>query len=244
MEKISAPLFIIITLLALSQSIFAADWQPIAEITDFEKGVIAQASRQSPEWVYNNAKAFRVKHEVVVEILLKDGTVKHYAFGGVKDSTEELNRKGRAFNIGEEFYKIYNKGATSKLNAAELERMDVLLFEYFDILNSDALIANDLLEHGPITADVIGSLGNRFLYSFELLYPNPRNAVKFYAEYIISYFKKEDRPTDQEKINAIEKIKNLNMESEGLTGLLRIIFLEEIKRLDPDFYELLLKKQK
>ena len=79
-------------LLALYQISFAtaesdstADWRPIAEITDFEKGIIQQATRQSPDWIYKDAKGFSIRHEVVITILLKDGTIRYFAVSEEKN---------------------------------------------------------------------------------------------------------------------------------------------------------------
>lgn len=91
MKRILTPL-LVVTILVLSQSIFAAQWRPIAEITDSELKIIEKASRQSPYWIHKDAKAFKVKHDGVVEILLKDGVVKYYA-SGYAETTEKPNKE-------------------------------------------------------------------------------------------------------------------------------------------------------
>lgn len=260
MKRITAYLLLVMTL-ALSQSIFAAtesysttEWRPIAEITDLEKGIIGQTTRQSPDWVYKDAVMLTTEHDVVIKILLKDGTIKYYAAGEYKNidivdedqsggikRTAPLTQKARALDIANEFFIIWVGKVGSELGTEDLRKADNLMFEFLTILNSDTIIANDIFENHSIMADarMIGAQGNRYLYAFEGLPIGPKRLLDFYKYYIVDsdfFAVEEDRPTDQEKIQAVAKIKIiLNKHKEYARK--DLFDFEEIKRLDPGFYE-------
>lgn len=260
MKRITGYLLLAVTL-ALSQPIFAtaessppAEWRPIAEITDLEKAIIAQATRQSPDWIYKDAVALTTEHNVVIKILLKDGTIKYYAAGEYKniDIVDEdqpegrkriapLTQKARALDIANEFFIIWVGKVGSELGTEDLRKADNLMFEFLIILNSDTIIANDIFEDRSTMVDarMIGAQGNRYLYAFEGLPIDPKHLLNFYKYYIIDsdfFALEEDRPTDQEKIRAVAKIKIiLNKHKEYARK--DLFSFEEIKRLDPGFYE-------
>ena len=87
---------------------------------------------------------------------------------------------------------------------------------------------------------MIGNHGKRYLSAFRQLNLIPQNTLKFYTAFFTSInHRTEDRPNDQDKIEAIEEIKKLIRGAEKPHHYFNIYDLNEIKRLDPDFYKFL-----
>lgn len=249
---------IVATFLVLSKYTFALEWQPIAEITDVELKTIANASRQFPGWIYKDAKAFRVKHQVVIEILLKDGIVKYYAVGNSnddfvanQDQTETKNtanldkstQEETALNLADEFHTIWVGKTGDELSPEELQKADSLMYAYISILKTFPELISNILGQGRISTFTIGSRGKRYLEAFQKLQPQlePKDIVNFYDAFIaIQNGTKEDMPNDQEKMAAIEEIKNL-LQKFSDSPIPSLSFfgpntLREFRRLDPKFY--------
>ncbi len=95
MKRILTSLLTVATLV-LSQTSFAAEWRPIAEITDFEKEIIERASRKSVEWTLNEAKGFTIGPDLIIIILMKDESIKYY--GAKNDDAKSIENSNRANN--------------------------------------------------------------------------------------------------------------------------------------------------
>lgn len=254
MKKLSTFLLATI-LLALSQPIFAQDhWRPTAEITDFEKGIIQQTTRQSPDWIYKDAAGFSIKHEVVITILLKDGTIQYFAVSEEKniDTTNNVviraaenyitcSPRGMALYLAEEFKDIWGARNGNDLSEEELQTADKLMYAYLNILQNNPAIASELLEYeeGVLGPRTIGDRGKRYLNAFFQLQLKDEHKLRFYENFLSGLSSTtKDKPDDLDKITAIQAIKQIFLAMDKKSDFaFHSISLEEIKRLDPDFYK-------
>ncbi|MBI2673065.1 hypothetical protein HYX19_02285 [Candidatus Woesearchaeota archaeon] len=224
--------------------------KPITKITNSELKIIENASRQSGISQLINAESFSVNRDGIVKILFKDGSEKLFGysggnFSGIIDensSDKESNYRIEASRIGSEFLTVstYRRYDTYENEKPEpLLRLDELVSDYVALLNGNLSHLNN--NSPPYLGDIV-IRGNRYFRSLEPLVPyfNTQTAIEFYDGYIYSgKALKEDIPSDEEKKEAIRKIRNLIISDKE--NILQIYFnlysTEEIKRLDPETYE-------
>ncbi len=182
-------------------------------------------------------------------IISENGTVTIYYSNNTKTNSRALNSEKEepedknitASRIILGFINLTGSRKADELSQKELDAADDLMREYYGLVFHDQTFLNQTY------GEVLARWGNRYKYTFERIIDQaPLSAIiAFYNHYIgLSYqfARDEDQPTDGDKRSAIRILKEQLLKHDtgprdsfsffGQTD-------EEIKRLDPETYQLL-----
>lgn len=196
---------LVTTILALSQPICAitesdsaANWRPIAEITDLEKAIIAEASRKDADAELKSATAFTVK-DGIIRLLLYDDSIKYFGANNVLETnwTEETKS-------GSESTKSQQKRFVK--NEVKARTIKGLLGEFLDLLNdgdADIKIQEAIAE---LISSLIDKTEQEQIFNVsDILKKSPMNqiALKLEAKLLSRTL---DELDDLDKVKTIDRI--------------------------------------
>lgn len=204
-------------------------WQPISEISTFECDIILNASKKPCARTLENADAFVLLKNLII-VRFQSGDEWYYSYGG----NYSYGGSGKGFPLKisvisdepsiilqaakETYYKfieVWNRPATAnELTSEELAEADGLMQAYFYLVSqlpTDAKISAIVNDIQGITAR-----GKRYASQLEnLLFPlgNSNLLADFYDFYIHEVgediSRDEDKPNDEEKLAALQKLINV-----------------------------------
>ncbi len=205
-------------------------WQPISEITDFECGIIQNASKKTCAITIENADAFVLQKNLVI-VRFQNGDEGYYGYGGgglasktaIGDESDG-DIYGKAIRTYNQFIKVWRErtGRVNELTPEELAEADGLMQTYFSLVQQlpDEMKKNEL----AFNTSPIATLGNRYASQFENLFSSASTYTRanFYDFYIYwaedsdnRSMRDEDKPNEQDKRLALQKLADILLNWQG-----------------------------
>lgn len=257
--KITAPIVFVFLLFSAIPS-FASQFQPIMEITEFEKEIISNAAKKPAEGILKDAIGFRINFNLVI-LKFKNGNEGYYGFGekppktsaesrAYSDDYEQENSGWEKTSDADDYAKrLWNNFYNTSLEArygitANEEKMieaDNFMREFHNLLLSDMSIIKERINNtSPPINIVLGNRGNRYYYVFEAIqnYLTASKQLEFYNYYVDPvHVLEQDQPTYSDIYLAIQNVKLiiLNNPKPDLSVLYSII--AQIEKIDPQILE-------
>ncbi len=193
-------------------------------------------------------KEVRRDHKGTLYVILHDNTLMVFQHGESRDILTKSEPSQENWGIGrkeqdhilDKFMSTWYQTETKPdmLTEQQLNDADMLMFTFVWAATHDQ-------QTEALNMKAMGSRGNRYIKRFAFataLFFSPEHEANFWGTYIGSAAaRKEDVPDDQEKRDAIQKLRGL-FERNNLDYRIEDSVKKEIKRLDPLSYDVLKDK--